>query len=130
METNKIIISPLPLLMNLRGYNTEISYIRSMSGSSQLTYTNQGETQLFGRDDLQIEETLVGQLVTASLTKDPAAEILEFLTLLVPAVILSSTSPKSEILTTAILSQMTRKKGQAQTYLTMCLAGTAEQADA
>jgi hypothetical protein len=37
METEQVIIPPPPLLMNLQGYNTEISYSRSMSGSSQLT---------------------------------------------------------------------------------------------
>jgi hypothetical protein len=129
MNTSKVIAPPLPLLLNLRGYNTEISYAKSSSGRSQLIYKNRGETRSFGPNELHIEPTQMGQLVTVQLTKDPASEMLEALTLIVPSINLGGTFLKSDLQTNAIFTQTTKKKGQAQIYMMLCLMGTAEQVD-
>jgi hypothetical protein len=127
MTTTQAIVQPN--LFELQGYNTEINYsTTSILGVPQLTYTYRGKTFNFRGDDLQIEQTQLGQMVTVDLTENPASEILETLTLLIPIVNLPSATPEREIQTTAILSQIAKStKAQVQTYLPLCLAGAAKQ---
>jgi hypothetical protein len=118
-----------PNLFELQGYNTSVTYsTTSIVGAPQLTYTNRGQTSNFRGDDIQLEQTRLGQMVTVNLSENPASEILETLTLLVPIVNLPSTSPQREIQTTAIFNQIVKgTKAQVQTYMTLCLAGAAKQ---
>lgn len=117
-----------PNLFELEGYNTQITYsTTSISGVPQLNYVNRGQTLNFRGEDIQMEQTQLGQMVTVNLSDNPASEILETLTLLIPIVNLPSTSPERAIQTTAIFSQIVKGiKAQAQTYMTLCLAGTAK----
>jgi hypothetical protein len=127
MMTTQAIVQPN--LFELQGYNTEINYsTTSILGVPQLTYTNRGKTFNFRGDDIQFEQTQLGQMVTVDLTENPASEILETLTLLVPIVNLPSTAPKRAIQTTAVFSQIVKStKAQVQTYMPLCLAGIARQ---
>lgn len=127
MMTTQAIVQPN--LFELQGYNTEINYsTTSILGVPQLTYTNRGKTFNFRGDDIQFEQTQLGQMVTVDLTENPASEILETLTLLVPIVNLPSTSPERAIQTTAIFSQIVKStKAQVQTYMPLCLSGVARQ---
>jgi hypothetical protein len=66
--------------------------------------------------------------VTVDLTDNPASEILETLSLLIPIVNLSSKSLETTIQTTAIFSQVAKSTtAQVQTYMTLCLTGLAKQ---
>ncbi len=66
--------------------------------------------------------------MTVDISENPASEILETLTVLVPIVNLPSTSPERAIQTTAIFNQIVKGiKPQVQTYMTLCLAGMAKQ---
>jgi hypothetical protein len=127
MATTATIVQPN--LFELQGSNTQITFsTTSILGVPQLNYVNRGQTLNFSGDELQVEQTGLGQMVTVDLTENPALEILETLTLLVPIVNLPATVPEREIQTIAILSQIERStKAQVQTYMPLCLAGTAKQ---
>lgn len=116
-------------LFELQGYNTQITYsTTSVIGVPQLTYVNQGQTLNFRGKDIRQEQTQLGQIVTVDLTDNPASEILETLSLLVPIVNLSSKSLETTIQTTAIFSQVAKSTtAQVQTYMTLCLTGLAKQ---
>jgi hypothetical protein len=118
-----------PNLFVLQGYNTQITYsTTSIVGVPQLTYTNRGQTLNFRGNEIQMEQTQLGQMVTVNLSDNPASEILETLTLLIPIVNLLPESKETAIQTTAIFSQIIKPtKAQVQTYRTLCLAGTAQQ---
>jgi hypothetical protein len=116
-------------LFELQGYNTQITYsTTSVIGVPQLTYVNQGQTLNFRGKDIRQEQTQLGQIVTVDLTDNPASEILETLSLLIPIVNLSSKSLETTIQTTAIFSQVAKSTtAQVQTYMTLCLTGLAKQ---
>jgi hypothetical protein len=108
-----------PNLFELEGYNTQITYstTSSIAGVPQLSYKNRGQTLNFRGDDIRIEQTQLGQMVTVNLSEKPASEVLETLTLLIPIVNLPSTSPERAVQTTAIFSQIVKGiKAQVQTY--------------
>jgi hypothetical protein len=116
-------------LFELQGYNTQITYsTTSIIGVPQLTYVNQGQTLNFRGKDIRQEQTQIGQIVTVDLTDNPASEILETLSLLIPIVNLTSKSLETTIQTTAIFSQVAKSTtAQVQTYMTLCLTGLAKQ---
>jgi hypothetical protein len=117
-----------PNVFQLQGYNTEISYSGSITGAPQLTYTNRGQTLRFSGSQILTEQTQLGQMVTVSLSSNLALGDFESLTLLIPAINLPPDSRESSIQTIAIFNRLPRvKSGQAQTYMTLCLSGTAQQ---
>jgi hypothetical protein len=129
---NMATVQPIvqPNLFELEGYNTQITYstTSSIAGVPQLSYKNRGQTLNFRGDDIRIEQTQLGQMVTVNLSEKPTSEVLETLTLLIPIVNLPSTSPERAVQTTAIFSQIVKGiKAQVQTYMTLCLAGKAKQ---
>jgi hypothetical protein len=128
---NMATVQPIvqPNLFELEGYNTQITYsTTSIAGVPQLSYKNRGQTLNFRGDDIQIEQTQLGQIVTVNLSEKSASEVLETLTLLIPIVNLPSASPEQAVQTTAIFSQIVKGiKAQVQTYMTLCLAGTGKQ---
>lgn len=129
MATVKPIVQPN--LFELEGYNTQITYsTTSILGVPQLSYTNRGKTLNFRGDEILIEKTQLGQMVTVDLSDNPASEIIEKLTLLIPIVNLPPTAPERAIQTTAIFNQIVKGiKPQVQTYMALCLAGMAKQVD-
>ena len=57
-----------PNLFELQGYNTQITYsTTSILDIPELTYINRGQTLKFSGDDIQIEQTQPGQMVTVNL---------------------------------------------------------------
>lgn len=127
MATTQTIVQPN--LFELQCYNTEINYSTTgIVGVPELIYTNFEQTLYFTGDDLQLEETQLGQMVTVSLSQNRASEILETLTLLVPRVNLPAQSLEKTIQTIAIFSQIAKStKAQIQTYMTLCLSGQAKK---
>ncbi|MDJ0703148.1 MAG: hypothetical protein QNJ46_07710 [Leptolyngbyaceae cyanobacterium MO_188.B28] len=121
-----------PNLFELTGYNTQISYsATSISGVPLLTYTQNGETRSFRGEEIQSEQTSLGESVTVVLKNNAADEGFESLTLLLPTINLSLKSPTSSVVTLAILSQRpgfipADTTGQLQQYQSLYLYGTAQ----
>lgn len=115
-----------PNLFTLQGYQTQITYATtSITGVSQFTYTNGAETVNFRGEEIVVEETQLGQLVSVVL---PESRAFETLTLLIPVIHLPQECQESALQTTAILSRRVKvQAGQAQSYLPLALAGTAQQ---
>jgi hypothetical protein len=127
MATTQAIVQPN--LFELQGYNTQITYsTTSIVGVPELTYSNRGQTLNFRGDEIQVEESQLGQMATVDISENPASEILEKLTLLIPIVRLKPESLEQVIQTTAIFSQLVRgTNAQLQTYMPLYLSGTAQQ---
>lgn len=133
-STQPILIQPN--VFELGGYNTQISYsTTSFTGVSQLTYINRGETLNFRGEEIQTQQIQLGQMVTVNLRNNPQAIAvgeIETLSLLIPTISLSLETKESLIQPIAILSlrsPLVKKIGQSQTYMTLCLSGTAQQID-
>ncbi|MBW4569586.1 MAG: hypothetical protein KME31_16630 [Tolypothrix carrinoi HA7290-LM1] len=122
-----------PNQFQLGGYDTEIVYASSITGVPQLTYKTRSQTLNFSGEQIQTEQTQLGQMVTVNLSNNPQAiGVVETLTLLIPTVNLTLDSRESFIQTIAIFSlrsPLVKKIGQSQTYMTLCLSGTAQQID-
>jgi hypothetical protein len=57
-----------PNVFELEGYNARISYsTTSFVGVAELTYVSRGETFSFRGDQLRVERTQLGQMVTVAL---------------------------------------------------------------
>ena len=131
ISTQPILIQPN--LFELGGYNTQISYsTTSITGVPQLTYSNQAQTLSFSGSEIQTEQTQLGQIVTVSLSSNLAIGNFESLSLLIPTVSLPLDSKQGSIQTIAVFSlrePLVKQSGQSQTYMTLCLSGTAQQLD-
>lgn len=116
-----------PHLFRLQGYNTEVFLSGSLNGTPQLAYTNRGQTLSFSGSEILTEQTQLGEMLTVSLSDNLALGDFESLTLLIPAV-RTSGFEETSIQTIAIFNRRSRvESGQSQTYMTLCLAGTAQQ---
>jgi hypothetical protein len=123
-------ISIQPNVFNLQGYNTEILFSGSITGAPQLTYTDRGQTLSFSGSEILAEESQLGKMVTVSLSDELALGDFESLTLLIPTINLTADNRESPVQTIAIFNRRSRvKSGQSQTYMTLCLSGTAQQVD-
>lgn len=131
ISTQPILIQPN--LFELEGYNTQISYsTTSITGVPQLTYSNQAQTLSFSGSEIQTEQTQLGQIVTVSLSSNLAIGNFESLSLLIPTVSLPLDSKQGSIQTIAVFSlrkPLVKHSSQSQTYMTLCLSGTAQQID-
>ncbi|NJM66141.1 MAG: hypothetical protein HC851_11045 [Acaryochloris sp. RU_4_1] len=121
-------VSISPNVLNLQGYNTEILLSSSITGTLQLTYTNRGQTLSFSGSEILSEDSQLGQMVTVSLSDKLALSDFESLTLLIPTVNLTPDTRETSVQTIAIFNRRSRiHRGQSQTYMTLCLSGTAQQ---
>jgi hypothetical protein len=123
-----------PNQFRLGGYDTEIAYdTTSIIGVPQLTYKTRSQTLNFRGDQIQTEQTQLGQMVTVHLSNNPQAiGVVETLTLLIPTINLSLETKEGSIQTIAILnlrSPQVKILGQSQNYMTLCLSGIASQVD-
>jgi hypothetical protein len=121
-------------VFELEGYNTRISYAStSITGVPELTYVSRGVTLKFRGDQIRSEKTTIGQLLSVPLSgSSPAIGPVEALTLVLPAVTVPADTRQSSIQTMAVLSTRVvpgKLPNQAQEYLPLCLAGTAQQID-
>lgn len=65
-------VQVLPNVFELEGYNMRISYsTTSFTGVPQLTYINRGETLNFKGEEIQTQQTQLGQMVTVNLSNNP-----------------------------------------------------------
>lgn len=130
-STQRILVQPN--VFELGGYNTQISYsTTSFTGIPQLTYTNRGQTLSFSGAEIQTEQTQLGQIVTVSLSSNLAIGNFESLSLLIPTISLPLDSKQGSIQTIAVFSlrsPLVKQSGQSQSYMTLCLFGTAQQVD-
>jgi hypothetical protein len=122
-----------PNLFELQGYNTRIVYsTSSIAGVPQLSYFSREQERTFSGEEIQVEETAFGKSVTVFLTTGAADEPIESVTLLLPAIQLSSQVKELPIQTVAILSIRAAFVNpnaplQLQTYDTISLFGVARQ---
>ena len=120
-----------PNQFELKGYKTQIVYsTTSIKGVPQLSYSNQEQERTFSGEEIQSESTVFGQSVTVFLTTGAADEPIDSLTLLLPAIQLSSQVKELPIQTLVILSSRAAFVNpnaplQLQTYDTISLFGTA-----
>jgi hypothetical protein len=116
---------PLPVIPNsfrLHGYDISVSYdTTSVTGDPRFIYTRRSELLSFRGDQIRVTHTPQGEMVTVDLEK-------ELFTLVIPAMKLSPTTKQGELETIAMLSSHLAHKihGQLQTYMALCLTGTAE----
>jgi hypothetical protein len=123
-----------PNVFELEGYQARISYsTTSFAGVASLTYVSRGETFSFRGDQLKVERTQLGQMVTVTLASKPQAiGSVETLTLMIPAITVPADSRQTDVQTVAMFSvRMPQVKSsyQSQFYMPLCLAGTARQVD-
>lgn len=129
---NQAIQQLQPNLFELRGYNIEITYSRtSIVGEAQLSYFSPQQQRTFSSEEIQTQATALGQNVTVFFTTGAADEPIESLTLLIPAIQLSSTVKELPIQTLVILSTRAAFVDPnapllLQTYDTISLFGTAK----
>jgi len=120
-----------PNLFELQGYNTRIVYsTSSIAGVPQLSYSSREQERTFSGEEIQVEETAFGRSATVFLTTGAADEPIESVTLLLPAIQLSSQVKELPIQTLAILSSRAAFVNpnaplQLQTYDTISLFGVA-----
>jgi hypothetical protein len=122
-----------PNLYVVHGQDVQVTFsTTSFNGKPQLTYHDATQARQFTGDEITIEDTAIGQLVTVvlSLTVDLGSTTFS---LVVPAVRLSGTGPQpistlgiTAVHRTTIAGPPT---GQATTYRVVRLRGTAERVD-
>jgi hypothetical protein len=132
-------VQPQPILIQpnqflLRGFDTEISYeTTSFTGTPRFSLTRQGQTLNFSGEEIKTEKTQLGQMVTVNLNSNQReAGAVESLTLLIPEITVTSATKSAPLQTIAIFSlrlPTAKKPGQSQSYMTLSLAGTANQVD-
>jgi hypothetical protein len=92
-----------------------------------------GETFSFRGEQLRIERTQLGQMVTVALNNNPQAiGIVETLTLMIPAITVPGDSRQADMQTVAMFSLRTpqvKSSSQSQFCMPLCLAGSARQID-
>lgn len=132
VQVQPTLIKPNQFLLD--GYNLEVSYeTTSFTGTPRFSVTRQGQTLNFTGEEIIIEQSQLGQMVTVDLSDNlRAVGVVETLTLLVPSTSVLATTKTASIQTVAIFNrQSPREKisGQSQIYMSVHLSGTANQID-
>ncbi len=117
-------------LFELQGYDTQITYsTTSFTGEPQFNYSDRAESRNFSGDEITVEETALGKMVTVQLKNNAADEGLESVTLLIPVIQMEGLQSVN-IQTLAILSKqavfVAPGSGQLQQYNAVDLFGTAQ----
>ncbi len=122
-----------PNLFELQGHNTRIVYsTSSIAGVPLLSYSSRELKRNFSGKEIQVEKTAFGKSATVFLTTGAADEPIESVTLLLPAIQLSSQMKRLPIQTVVILSSRAAFVNpnaplQLQTYDAISLFGVARQ---
>jgi hypothetical protein len=132
LQPQPILIQPNQFL--LKGYDTEISYATtSFTGTPRFSFTRQGQMLNFSGEEIKVENTQLGQLVTVNLNGNQrAVGTVESVTMLIPAITVTSANKSAPLETIAVLSLRSptvKLPGQSQDYMTLWLIGTANQVD-
>ncbi len=117
-------------LFELQGYDIQITYsTTSLIGEPQFNYSDRVESRNFTGDEIVVEETALGKMVSVQLKNNAADEGLESVTLLIPVIQMEGLQ-SVDIQTLAILSKqavfVAPGSGQLQQYNSVCLSGTAQ----
>ena len=120
-----------PNQFRLEGYDTQITYSStSISGRPLFSFSDPVETRNFSGNEIRLEDTGVGQMVTVQLQNNAADQGFEHLTLFLPKVRLSEETKSVTIHTLAIRNRevvfVAPGARQLQTYEPIYLSGTAE----
>jgi hypothetical protein len=118
----------------LGGYDIEISYeTNSITGTPRFSLTRQGSTQNFIDEEIFIERSQLGQMVTVNIGNNfQTVGVVETLTLLIPSVSVLSHKKTTPVRTVAIFNRQmppVKTAGQSQKYMTVELSGVANQSD-
>jgi hypothetical protein len=131
-QLQPVFVQPNQFLLG--GYDIEINYeTTSIAAVPQLIYKDRSQTLNFRGDQIRIEQSQLGELVTVTLNcnlTETGAD--ETLTLLIPAISVLSTTRTASIRTIAIFNlrlPTAKIPGQSQNYMTLYLSGTANQID-
>ena len=120
-----------PNQFTLEGYDTQITFsTSSIKGVPQFSFSDRGETRNFSGNEIRLEDTGVGRMVTVQLQNNAADQGFEHLTLFLPKVRLSEETKSVTIHTLAIRNRevvfVAPGARQLQTYDPISLSGTAE----
>ena len=119
----------------LHGDGASITYsTTSLAGVAQFNYQDKDHSVNRSGDDIRIEETEIARLVTIDIERVPDAYD-RSVTLLVPIINVQEPGGEVAVQTVAVVttdrsSALTGPRGvvgQAQTYETLCLEGTAQR---
>lgn len=118
-------------LFELQGYDIQITYsTTSITGQPQFTYSDRIESRTFSGNEIVVENTGLGQIVTVQLKSNQADEGLESVTLLIPVAQIAADTQSVAIQTLAILSKqavfVAPGTRQLQSYNPVYLSGTAQ----
>jgi hypothetical protein len=139
VQIQPVLVQPNQFLLG--GYDIEVNFeTTSITAVPQLIYKNRSQTLNFRGDQICIEQTQLGEMVTVTLNRNlPGTGADETLTLLIPAISLLSTTKTAPIQTIAIFSlrrdasskesPTVKIPGQSQNFMSLCLFGTANQID-
>ncbi len=132
LQSQPVLVQPNQFLLG--GYDIGISYeTTSFTGTPRFSFTRQGQTLNFSGEEIQAENTQLGQMVTVRLSDNQkAVSTVETLTLLIPEIAVLSTTKTAPMQTIAIFSlrsPQVKLAGQSQTFMTVNLSGTANQID-
>jgi hypothetical protein len=123
-----------PNQFELQGYDIQITYsTTSITGEPRFNFSDRVESRSFSGDEILVEETGLGQIVTVQLKNNAADEGLESVTLLIPVIQLAAGEKSVAIQTLAVLSKqavfVAPGTRQLQSYNPVFLAGTAQLVD-
>ncbi|NJR41115.1 MAG: hypothetical protein HC781_22580 [Leptolyngbyaceae cyanobacterium CSU_1_4] len=119
-----------PNLFELQGYDIQITYsTTSITGQPLFNYSDRVESLTFSGNEIVVEDTGLGQIVTVQLKSNRADEGIESITLLIP-IIQMAEAQSIMIQTLAVLSKqavfVAPGARQLQTYHPIYLSGTAQ----
>lgn len=120
-----------PNLFELQGYDIQITYsTTSITGQPQFSYSDRVESRTFSGDEIVVEDTGLGKIVTVQLKSNQADEGLESITLLIPVIQMAADAQSVAIQTLAVLSKqavfVAPGTRQLQSYNPVYLSGTAQ----
>jgi hypothetical protein len=120
-----------PNLFELQGYDIQITYsTTSITGQPQFSYSDRVESRTFSGDEIVVENTGLGEIVTVQLKSNQADEGLESVTLLIPVIQLAADVQSAMVQTLAVLSKqavfVAPGARQLQSYNPVHLSGTAQ----
>ncbi|WP_019500701.1 hypothetical protein [Pseudanabaena sp. PCC 6802] len=132
VQAQPVLVQPNQFILS--GYGIGVTYeTTSFTGTPRFSFTRGSQTLNFVGEEIHVEQTQLGQMVTVNLSgNQKAVGTVETLTLLVPAITVPATTKSAPMNTIAIFSTrstLVKTVGQSQTYMSVSLSGTANQID-
>jgi hypothetical protein len=119
-------------LFSLRGDSINVDYATGTLTGSNLVYHDDELDKSFSNEELTVEDTLLGQLITVTLSQSPDFEVVNF-TLVLPSITLAEHNAPIDIEVGGITTTHRTtiggpEPGQQTFYSYVTLIGTAEAA--